>query len=41
VGFRTASAVTVVRNIQLKVDVPEEAHTILEKTFKQFRYAAQ
>ena len=31
----------VVRNIQVKLDVPEDAHSVLEKTFEQFRYAAQ
>ena len=32
---------TVVRNIQVKLDVPEDAHTVLDETFEQFRYAAQ
>jgi len=31
----------VVRNIQVKLDVPEGAHSVLDKTFEQFRYAAQ
>lgn len=31
----------VVRNIQIKLDVPEEAHSILDETFEQFRQAAQ
>jgi putative transposase len=31
----------VVRNIQLKLDVPEDDHSVLDKTFEQFRYAAQ
>ena len=31
----------VVRNIQIKLDVPEDAHTVLDETFEQFRYAAQ
>ncbi|ERH08295.1 MAG: transposase [halophilic archaeon J07HX64] len=31
----------VVRNIQVKLDVPEDAHTVLDETFEQFRYAAQ
>jgi len=33
--------VTVVRNIQVKLDVPADAHTVLDETFEQFRYAAQ
>lgn len=31
----------VVRNIQVKLDVPEAAHSVLDETFEQFRYAAQ
>ena len=31
----------VVRNIQVKLDVPEDAHSVLDETFEQFRYAAQ
>lgn len=31
----------VVRNIQLKLDVPEDAHSVLDETFEQFRHAAQ
>ncbi|QSG16373.1 RNA-guided endonuclease InsQ/TnpB family protein [Halapricum desulfuricans] len=31
----------VVRNIQLKLDVPEDAHSVLNETFEQFRQAAQ
>jgi putative transposase len=31
----------VVRNIQIKLDVPEDAHSVLDKTFEQFRQAAQ
>ena len=31
----------VVRNIQVKLDVPEGAHSVLDETFEQFRYAAQ
>jgi putative transposase len=31
----------VVRNIQLKLDVPEDAHSVLDATFEQFRQAAQ
>jgi putative transposase len=31
----------VVRNIQLKLDVPEDAHSVLDETFEQFRQAAQ
>ena len=31
----------VVRNIQLKLDVPEEDHDLLDETFEQFRQAAQ
>jgi hypothetical protein len=27
----------VVRNIQLKLDVPEDAHSVLDETFEQFR----
>ncbi|UWG49761.1 Transposable element, IS605 OrfB family [Halalkaliarchaeum sp. AArc-CO] len=31
----------VVRNIQLKLDVPEDAPSVLDETFEQFRQAAQ
>jgi IS605 OrfB family transposase len=31
----------VVRNIQIKLDVPEDAHSVLDATFEQFRQAAQ
>jgi putative transposase len=31
----------VVRSIQIKLDVPEDAHSVLDKTFEQFRQAAQ
>jgi len=31
----------VVRNIQVKLDVPEEDHELLDETFEQFRQAAQ
>jgi len=31
----------VVRNIQIKLDVPEDAHSVLDKTFEQFRQATQ
>ena len=31
----------VVRNIQIKLDVPEDAHSVLDETFGQFRQAAQ
>ncbi|MEF8889779.1 MAG: transposase [Haloferacaceae archaeon] len=31
----------VVRNIHIKLDVPEDAHSVLDKTFEQFRQAAQ
>ncbi|QCJ45927.1 RNA-guided endonuclease TnpB family protein [Haloprofundus sp. MHR1] len=31
----------VVRNIQVKLDVPEDAHSVLDETFEQFRHAAQ
>lgn len=31
----------VVRNIQLKLDVPEDAHSVLDATFEQFQQAAQ
>ena len=31
----------VVRNIQLKLDVPEDAHSVLDETFEQFQQAAQ
>jgi len=31
----------VVRNIQIKLDVPEDKHSVLDETFKQFRQAAQ
>jgi len=31
----------VVRNVQLKLDVPEDAHGVLDETFEQFRQAAQ
>jgi hypothetical protein len=31
----------VVRNIQLKLDVPEDAHSVLDATFEQFRHTAQ
>jgi IS605 OrfB family transposase len=31
----------VVRNVQLKLDVPEDAHSILDETFEQFQQAAQ
>jgi len=31
----------VVRNIQIKLDVPEDAHSVLDTTFEQFRRAAQ
>ena len=31
----------VVRNIHLKLDVPEDAHSVLDETFEQFRQAAQ
>jgi hypothetical protein len=33
--------VTVVRNIQAKLDVSEEAHSLFGKTFEQFYHAAQ
>jgi IS605 OrfB family transposase len=33
--------VTVVRNTQVKLDVSEEAHSLLDETFEQFRHAAQ
>jgi len=29
----------VVRNIQIILDVPEDAHSVLDKTFEQFRQA--
>ncbi|MFD1572047.1 RNA-guided endonuclease InsQ/TnpB family protein [Halorubrum laminariae] len=32
---------TVVRNIQVKLDVSEDAHSLLDETFEQFRHAAQ
>ena len=32
---------SVVRNIQVKLDVPEDAYSVLGETFEQFRYAAQ
>ncbi|SFR87541.1 transposase [Halomicrobium zhouii] len=32
---------TVVRNIQVKLDVPADAHSSLDATFEQFRHAAQ
>jgi hypothetical protein len=31
----------VVRNIQIKLDVPEDTHNVLDETFEQFRQAAQ
>jgi len=31
----------VVRNIQLKLDVPEDDHSVLDETVEQFRQAAQ
>ncbi|MFD1527176.1 nuclease/transposase family protein, partial [Halolamina salina] len=31
----------VVRNIQIKLDVPEDAHSVLDATFEQFQQAAQ
>ncbi|WP_089649578.1 RNA-guided endonuclease InsQ/TnpB family protein [Halobacterium hubeiense] len=31
----------VVRNIQIKLDVPEDVHSVLDETFEQFRQAAQ
>lgn len=31
----------VVRNIQIKLDVPEYAHSVLDATFEQFHQAAQ
>ncbi len=31
----------VVRNIQIKLDVTEDAHSVLDETFEQFRQAAQ
>jgi hypothetical protein len=31
----------VVRNIQLKLNVPEDAHSVLDETFERFRQAAQ
>jgi transposase len=31
----------VVRNIQIKLDVPEDKHSVLDETFEQFRHAAQ
>ena len=31
----------VVRNVQIKLDVPEDAHSVLDETFEQFRQAAQ
>jgi len=31
----------VVRNIQIKLDVPEDAHSVLDRTFGEFRVAAQ
>jgi IS605 OrfB family transposase len=31
----------VVRNIQVKLDIPEDAHNVLDETFEQFRKAAQ
>jgi transposase len=33
--------VTVVRNIQVKLDVPADTHSVLDATFEQFRHAAQ
>jgi len=33
--------VAVVRNIQVKLDVPGDAHSVLDETFEQFRHAAQ
>jgi IS605 OrfB family transposase len=31
----------VVRNIQIKLDVPNDAHSVLDRTFEEFRVAAQ
>lgn len=31
----------VVRNIQIKLDVPKDKHSVLDETFEQFRQAAQ
>src|SRR6056297_777375 len=31
----------VVRSVQLKLDVPEDTHNVLDETFEQFRQAAQ
>jgi putative transposase len=33
--------VTVTRNVQVKLDVDEEDHALLDETFEQFRFAAQ
>lgn len=33
--------VAAVRNIQVKLDVPEDTHDVLEETFEQFRGADQ
>lgn len=30
----------VVRNIQIRLDVPKDAHSVLDATFEQFRHAA-
>ena len=32
---------TVVQNIQVKLDVSKDAHSLLDETFEQFRHAAQ
>ncbi|MFB6109895.1 MAG: RNA-guided endonuclease TnpB family protein, partial [Halodesulfurarchaeum sp.] len=32
---------TVVRNLEIKLDVDEDAHSVLDATFEQFRQAAQ
>ena len=31
----------VVRNIQIKLNVPEDKHSVLDETPEQFRHAAQ
>jgi hypothetical protein len=33
--------VTVVRNLEIKLDVTEEDYPVLDETFEQFRQAAQ
>lgn len=32
---------TIVRNIQIKLDVSQESFALLDETFEQFRYASQ